>query len=318
MHLNLLHLDDALLGQPLFLETCENAGAHQIDLREIGPSIRLWATAPQIDDVRCRLRSSMIGLDDKRPLVTWLGSGDFHHVTAVIVELLAEHKPAPVTILHFDNHPDWVAHRNGLHCGSWINHVLAAGLVSRVITLGVTSRDLAWPEFKGAGLNFVASGQLVIIPVDPPRTWVWRTMPAGPAHRMRGSQLIWTDLDQDSGQKQLNAIRDLIETDAVYITIDKDALDSPDAVTNWDQGQLSTDSLLQWVSALTTGRTVVGIDVVGDHSSPEFSGSLVTLALKRSEALFDQPWRSHAREAAAHINQATNLKLLAAFEAHLC
>lgn len=318
MNLNLLHFDDALLGQPRFLETCESAGAHQIDLRGIGPAIRLWATAPQIDDVRRRLRNSMVGLDDKRPLVTWLGSGDFHHVTAVIVELLAEHQTAPVTILHFDNHPDWVAHRNGLHCGSWINHVLATGLASRVITIGVTSRDLAWPEFKGAGLEFVASGQLVIIPIDPPRTWLWRNMPAGPAHRMQGSQLIWSDLDQNSGHERLTAIRDLIETDAVYITIDKDALDSPDAITNWDQGQLSVESLLQCVSALTTGRTVVGIDVVGDHSSPEFAGSLVTLALKRSEALADQPWRSYPKEAAAHVNQATNLRLLAAFEAQLC
>ena len=173
MNLNLIHLDDALIGQPAFLQACGGLDAVQIDVRRSGPDLRLWATHDDYSVLTDELREKLSGLASTRPLVTWLGSGDFHHVSSALVKLRAEALGKPLTIVHFDNHPDWVSFAGGLHCGSWVRYVLETGAVDRVISLGLTSRDLAWPEFKGAALDLVASGRLVVFPLDPPATVVF-------------------------------------------------------------------------------------------------------------------------------------------------
>ncbi len=323
MQLNLIHLDNALLEQPRFMDRCRSADANQINMQGDGRQIRLWATTAQIEKIRDQLRGSLAGLDANTPMITWYGSGDFHHVTAVIVSLLAERRDAPITVVHFDNHPDWVSHRGGVHCGSWVHHVLESGVVSRVITIGVSSGDLAWPELKGAALDYVANGKLIVFPIDPPTTWVWRDLASGAAHRMEGHRVVWTQFDgvpdrsnPDSGN--VAALRQLIGRDAIYVSIDKDVLNEPDAATNWDQGQLRIDSLIGWLEELLTTNSVIGVDVVGDYSPAQLEGSWITRTLKRSELLLDQPRPRRTGTAAAATNQATNLKLMSALDTLLC
>ena len=84
MRLNLVHFDDALIRQPLFREAGAKIGAREHDLRDAGPEVRLWARSKALADVSVRLAPIFDGLDAE-PLVTWMGSGDFHHVTALIV-----------------------------------------------------------------------------------------------------------------------------------------------------------------------------------------------------------------------------------------
>jgi len=318
MKLNLLHLDNALLEQPCFMDLCRRADAKQINMQGDGRQVRLWATTPQIENIRDQLRGVLVGLDTNAPVVTWYGSGDFHHVTAVIVSLLAEHRDVPIAIVHFDNHPDWVTYRGGIHCGSWVHHVLESGLVPRVISIGVSSGDLSWPELKGAALHYVASGKLIVLPIDPPATWVWRNFSSGPAHCMDGHRVVWTNSDCVPSPKKLAALRALIGSEAIYVSIDKDVLSEADAATNWDQGQLRLDSLIGWLEGLLTTQSVVGVDVVGDYSPAELEGSWITRALKRSELLLDQPSTRVTGAAAAATNQATNLKLLSVLDTLLC
>lgn len=318
MQLNLIHLDNALLEQPCFMDRCRSADANQINMQEDGRQIRLWATTAQIEKIRDQLRGSLAGLDANTPMITWYGSGDFHHVTAVIISLLAERRDEPITIVHFDNHPDWVRHRGGIHCGSWVHHVLESGLVSRVITIGVSSSDLAWPELKAAALDYVASGKLIVLPIDPPTAWVWRDLGAGAAHRMAGHRVVWRRFDGVPSPSKLAALRGLIGSNAIYVSIDKDVLNEADAATNWDQGQLRLDSLIGWLEALLTTHSVIGVDVVGDYSPAELEGSWITRALKRSELVLDQPRTRRTGTAAAATNQATNLKLMSALDTLLC
>ena len=70
-----------------------------------------------------------------------MGSGDFHHITAFLVAFAVENQSAPITLIHFDNHPDWVKFENGMHCGSWINRALEFRKIGKIITLGVCSHD---------------------------------------------------------------------------------------------------------------------------------------------------------------------------------
>lgn len=318
MHLNLIHLDDALLEQPLFLEQCSKLGARHIELREVGLGVRLWATQEQVDDLRHELRQVVEEHTGDQPLVTWIGSGDFHHATALIASQLAQQLEKEITIVHFDNHPDWVSFGNGIHCGSWVNHVLSRGDVKRVVGLGMTSRDLAWPEFKGAGLELLAAGLLILFPLDPPTTVVFGGYGDGPAHRSHGRRLVWKLFRNEPNRDALEVVLRAIETEAVYITVDKDVLSPVDAETNWDQGKLSLNGLLAWLKLLLAHRRIVGIDVIGDYSPPAYAGPFVSRAWKRGEVFLDQPRRAPSRDAAAAVNQATNLRILAAFQEHLC
>ena len=317
MNLNLLHLDDALLQQAEFMEACDGQRAAHIDLRALGPQLRLWSRRGEIDLLLAALCERINGLAGDQPLVTWLGSGDFHHVTLLLAELRRNAIGQPITIVHFDNHPDWVTFDDGVHCGSWVRQAIESGIAERVITLGVSSRDLAWPEFKGGGLDLVASGKLIIFPIDPPQTVVFGNYGRGTAHHQDGWQIRWDTLARSVDSRFLDRFIALIETDHVYLTIDKDVLTPGDAYTNWDQGTLSVDDLLEWIRAIARAKRITGADVIGDYSKPVYGEAFKDSALKRAEALLDHPWISASR-APGTINTRTNLQLLNTLEAALC
>ena len=100
-----------------------------------------------------------------------------------------------------------------------------------------------------------------------------------------------------------------IETEAVYVTIDKDLLSPGEAGTNWDQGRTSVAFLHALIAGAVAGRRLIGADVVGDWSAADYGGGLVDGLLKRGEAILNQPWRPPSADALA-ANQAINLGLL--------
>lgn len=318
MHLNLLHLDDALAGQSRFLDRCAAFDARHVDVRTEAKDVRLWGRMLALQKLQDQLSVDLLGLQGTGPIVTWLGSGDFHHVTALIVSLLTKARQKPVTIVHFDNHPDWVKHADGIHCGSWVSHVLETSIAERVVSLGMTSRDLAWPEFKGADLKHIVSKRLVVFPRDPPSSYVARCYGDGPAHTCRSGRIVWTSFPKDPADDGDIGVLRTIETDDIYITIDKDALTGTDATTNWDQGTLGLDDLLSWLGALMSRYRILGVDIVGDYSQPTYGGTRLDQFWKSTEALLDQPRAAFTTDAATRINEASNLKLLATLEAHLC
>ena len=56
----------------------------------------------------------------------------------------------------------------------------------------------------------------------------------------------------------------------VYLSIDKDVISRDELVTNWDQGQLSIENILQFVRALVItekkcfGRDMLAVDICGE------------------------------------------------------
>lgn len=316
MQLRLLHLDDALLRQKRFLAACDELGAHHVEARAAGTEIRLWSRGDAMDALRLRLCEEM---EEASPEVslTWFGSGDFHHVTAALVEMAARRRPEPLTVVHFDNHPDWVRHRATLHCGSWASHVLRCGTVARVVSLAVSSGDLAFPEMKGADLQLVATGRQVVFPLRRASTAVVGAYGNGPAHRHRGHRIHWKQFSEEPEAETVSEVLSSIDTEAVYITIDKDVLAEADARTNWDQGSLSISGLLAWLAIIARNHKVVGVDVGGDISRPSYGGTLLDVCLKRGEALIDQGF-TRLDEDDLRINETSNLKLLSSMVELLC
>lgn len=317
--LNLLHLDDALLGQAEFLARCRELGAREHDERPLGEAIRLWATARHLESLRERLEPALAGISGPETIVTFLGSGDFHHVTSILAGLVAGTRGGKVTIVHFDHHPDWVRVKSGVHCGSWVSDMLSRDLVERVVSLGPSSGDLKWPEFKRADLRLLVSGKLAVFPFQSRKTYVRKDYGRGPSHAQEGYRLSWRCIGASPTRAAIDEVVNSIETDAVYVSIDKDVLRSEDAVTNWDQGTLSLAGLGEWVAALIRERQVLGIDIVGDYSPPRYAGPLWSRFAKRGEALIDQPHRAVVdRARSAALNQRSNLALLETLRASLC
>ena len=98
MHLQLLDLDDSLTAQSSLHDAAPWDSVRTLDLRDLGPRLRLWSRAKTIGLLRQRLSEAG---DLPGPCITLMGSGDFHHLTTLLMARARQ----PFTLIHFDNHP---------------------------------------------------------------------------------------------------------------------------------------------------------------------------------------------------------------------
>ncbi|MBB3135378.1 hypothetical protein FHS26_003123 [Rhizobium pisi] len=309
MQLLLLHLDDALELQPDFVRACTLAGAcHHVDKRG-GSAIRLWGRQKMLSDLGRDISRSLPSRG-RGPQLAFMGSGDFHHVTALLLDTALERRPVSTTLVHFDNHPDWVNFEGGMHCGSWINSALSNPRIEKVVTVGVCSSDLRNPERKGANLRWLREGKLELYPYEHPPSRVSAEYGRGASYRQDGRALYWNSISEIGEENFIDLILSRIGTEAVYFTIDKDVLAADDAVTNWDQGRMRLPYLMALISEIGSRHRVVGADVIGDYSAPSYAGGLKTRLLKQAEIFIDQPRLRQAADAVRNINSAANHALL--------
>lgn len=294
-HLRILDTDGSVAAGTL-AAAADWASVSRLDLRDIGPALRLWSRRKNIAAARARLS----GAADPRPSVTFMGSGDFHHLAALLAERVAE----PFTLLHFDNHPDWVRLAPRWHCGSWVNRVLALPNVQRVVTVGVCSDDLVDPGRKGGNLPALDSGRLALFPWQHAPSRVHRRIADGPGHVWRDGRIQWRNLGALPLPDATSMVVDAIPTDAIWITIDKDVLPESEALTNWDQGRMPLAALLAMLRAAGQRKRALGADICGEYSPPRHANWL-----KRIEAKMDQPARDAADRGRIEGNVRTDCTL---------
>jgi len=301
MNTALLHLDAALIDQRALARAVSAGGGRGVDLRHLGPALRLWSRPWTLERLRTRVASD-IPISDG-PTLVFSGSGDFHHITPTLLARACEAAGRPpVTLLHFDNHPDWVRFANGAHCGSWVGIAARLPEVVRVITVGVCSRDVAGPEGKGADLDLLREDRVEL--------YAYRAPDGAPDVAVAGR--CWPTIESMGEGAFLDFLPARIPTADVYVTIDKDVLRNADAGTNWDQGRTSLSFLKAMLTRVAAHHRVIGADVVGDWSPAVYGGGLLAGMLKRGEALLDQPWRRPGAAGRA-MNEPANLELLELF-----
>ncbi len=181
------------------------------------------------------------------------GSGDFHHLSWLLIRRLAAR--APFRVLVFDNHPDNMRYPFGIHCGSWVRYVARLPQVTRIDVVGITSPDIgarhAWENYLGP----LRAGRVRYWSIGVDTRWAARLGLAAAFRNFESSQAMLAQL-----HAELRA-----DADPVYLSIDKDVL-HPDVVrTNWDQGQLREAALLETIDLLR-GR-LVGSDITGEISA---------------------------------------------------
>ncbi|MCG0274925.1 MAG: arginase family protein [Thermosediminibacteraceae bacterium] len=170
-------------------------------------------------------------IKSSKPGITFLGPGDFHHLSINFIERI---NPKPVLVL-FDHHSDMLGSPEGyITCGSWVAQTLGEGKVKKCIVIGVSSSDEAL-------LKSPTEGKATFIPEDLPH------------------------------EKKVSAIaEELTKTGGpVYVSIDKDVLSKEDAATNWDQGLMSLEELLDLIEVIGEIVPIAGADVCGEWRVPD-------------------------------------------------
>ena len=71
----------------------------------------------------------------------------------------------------------------------------------------------------------------------------------------------------------------------IYISIDKDALSTEFAITDWDQGNMTLDELLKDLESLYSSHQIIGVDICGDSGENAENGGKVNNQTNHS--LFD-------------------------------
>ena len=302
--MNILDLDHSLTAQEPIVQRLADGRATRLDLLELGPQLRLWSTERNYQRFTQRLQQRP-KRSTQRPEVFFVGSGDYHHLTPALLSNL----PEPITLIHFDNHPDWVRFAPRRHCVSWINRALKMPNIKRIVTLGPCSDDLQNPQLKGGNLGALRRGDLQLFPWQHAPTKVWGRIGDGAGHEQRENHLHWRNLADQDWPSFLDNLIQSLPTEAIWITVDKDVLASEDAATNWDQGGMRLTHLLQAIRALATSKRVLGIDICG-----EFAKAPHHNLLKRWEAKSDQPAPERWSESDLLRNSITNAALLELFE----
>jgi arginase family enzyme len=252
-------------------------------MRQFERSVRLWASLPVFKKMAQSLR---------RPSAagqfSLIGSGDYHHVSLALISQFTQ----PLTVVLFDNHPDWMRPPHQFHCGTWVYSLARLEHVERIVIIGLESGDIAEDQFEKGDMESYLQRKVVLLPYQPVQV---------------GALTLKSSFEQHvfMGIAELLA---KIETDNIYISVDKDCLRAADATTNWEQGSMPLSTVTAAIRALKAHKHVVGADTVGDFSPVRFRSPLKWIA-----SYLDR--REHPREEmviASRINAAANVQLIQA------
>ena len=280
-----LDFDGSIVGQTaLRRHLADRLTVH--DLSAYRTSGRLWASP------RCFAAASRRLADIGQPRLTLLGSGDYHHFS---LALLAR-QPGPLTLVLFDNHPDWMRPPHRYHCGTWVYSAARLPQVERIVIVGLESGDLAGPQFAKGDEESFAAGKIVLLPT----TAIQAVGRHGP--------LTLPGLFEHGEEAAIEQILAAIPGRNVYVSLDKDCLHPEDAATNWEQGSLRLAFVLKAISAIGQHHAIVAADTVGDASPPRFRSPLKWIGSWLDRPQFARPRAIDAAMVAR--NEAANLALV--------
>ncbi|MBF0618670.1 MAG: hypothetical protein HQL19_00720 [Candidatus Omnitrophica bacterium] len=281
------------------------------DLKALGPAVRLWSNRQNANKVKNILSPEL------KNAVTFLGSGDFHHISSLLVEQF----DAPITVIVFDHHPDWDILPPKLGCGSWVSRILRRPNVKKVILLGISSDDISSYSIQTGNLKALHQSRVEIYPyAHEPTFTLFQKVPADNVsvrveNGIFRSKISWTELKGKDLTAFFMGLLGRIETQQVYLSLDKDCLQSGYALTNWEEGLFPWEGFELLLKLIREHLDIAGCDVTGDYSVPIMNGKIKTIL-----AEMDHPRafsaKGHDAAAIQALNQAQNLKILEVLALH--
>ncbi|SEL02861.1 hypothetical protein [Nitrosovibrio tenuis] len=230
-----------------------------INLRNWGPRLRFSTTVDEIERFQAEITPHLCPF-------TLYGSGDFHHLSAIWMRRIRE----PVSLLSFDNHPDWDIRPPRWGCGGWVNRALESPWVEAAQVWGCGNFELNWPHNLFAPRNSLQSGRLQIF------SWRERYPKLSLCREGSISRENW----RDTFLQHLSRW----QRRSVYITIDLDCLNAEEFRSNWEHGLFTVDDLAWAIMQVRQNTTLIGGDMCGAYSAPAYSR-----LTQRIASTFDHP-----------------------------
>lgn len=159
--------------------------------------------------------------------IHFIDSGNYHYMTKLWTDKIQE----PFVLILIDHHPDTQPSlfEGILSCGCWVGRMLEENSnVRKVVLLG--AEDSLIEEIPEKYRSKIASYNEEAVIHDQ----------------------VW----QDFRKKHIDA--------PVYLTIDKDVLDSSQVKTNWNQGKLKLQDLKKIIRLICLHERVIGVDISGE------------------------------------------------------
>ena len=175
------------------------------------------------------------------PSIHFFDNGNYHYMSKLWTDSIRE----PFDLVVFDHHPDMQPPRfeGILSCGGWIKEVLDNNkFVQNVTVIGVADHLVEEIREDLSQANAAEILDRVTF--------------------IRESELTAVTLEGRSPDR----VHLTSHTTPVYISIDKDALNTQEAATNWDQGSLTFEQLAETLQALAQNRKILGIDICGERA----------------------------------------------------
>jgi arginase family enzyme len=277
-----------------------------VDFTDFAASARLFMSGA----VRKKIANRLNPREKNYP--TFLGSGDFHHISEVLTSQIDQ----PACLIVFDFHPDWDSLPPRFGCGSWVVQAMKNKNISKCILIGMGSDDLSGLALQSAGLGTLTNSRLEIYPFrrKPSRVY-FRPIAVNESivteKSLFSNRIIWHELDKENLAGFTSDLIKRLPVRKAYISIDKDCLRKDFALTNWEEGFLSLDELLVMVKIMDDNLDLIGLDITGDYSEP-----VISSGLKSALSRLDHPKRvaadDYAKDSILKINEQTNLKILQA------
>lgn len=297
----ILNFDNSLTRQKRFLSIFT---PKIVDLLELSAACRHWMGSKTRDKI-----SNILDPQD-RSAPTFIGSGDYHHISGVLLRQFQQ----PITLLVFDFHPDLDVMPPRLGCGSWVSSALRMPNIKKAILIGVSSEDISERRIQSLDFGSLEDSRVEIYPWQHPNTKVSLRRIADNAsfevERRRLSSIIrWQQLKDGDLNSSFIRILNRIPTPGVYISIDKDCLRKQYALTNWEEGAMELDSLIFMLGLIKERFDVVGLDISGEYSLPRPNNILKMISLALDHPA-DYSARAKAQEDIDMVNGDTNIKIL--------
>ena len=181
------------------------------------------------------------------------GSGDFHHLTALLIRRVAQ----PVVIISFDNHPDWDIRPPKWCCGGWVNRALELPHVRRVSVWGCGNFECWWPHQLFGNRRAERTGKLEVRP--------WADGRSMKDQQRRGAIL------RDNWREHFEAFVKTLAGANLYVTIDLDCLRAEEAVANWESGRFTLVDLEWALAKLRDTCHIIAGDICGAFSEPLYA-----------------------------------------------
>ena len=171
--------------------------------------------------------------------IHFFDNGNYHYMSKLWTDRVQE----PFDLVVFDHHPDMQPPRfeGILSCGGWVKEVLEQNKFAQsAMLIGV--KDSLVDEIRE---DFSASNNAAIL--DKVKFICESEL----------DSIVSVTLER-SDKVQNNR--------PLYISIDKDALSTNEAATNWDQGSLTFEQLTSALEILVQNRDILGIDICGERA----------------------------------------------------